>query len=131
MRLIKLLICLIKGHDFKEPSLVNTINKNNWLKRCSRCGCYVMHGDIGQIIVTGKDAYKIKKEFEEKFPYSVRGGDQMNQCGLCKNFNKSRNRCEVKGTFHRASDTGKNACFYHFKEGEPIEEKEEATHELP
>lgn len=55
----------------------------------------------------------------------------MNQCGNCKNFNKTRNMCNVKGTFHRASDAGKDACFHHFDEGEPMEENEEEMHELP
>lgn len=54
----------------------------------------------------------------------------MNQCGRCKNYNKSRNICTVKGTFHKASDIGKAACLYHFEEGEPIEEKEEVVYEI-
>lgn len=67
---MKFLKCIFKGHQL-EKSIVNTINSNNWLKRCSRCGLYLMHGDIGKVILTKRQAMKIKKEFEKEFPYSV------------------------------------------------------------
>lgn len=71
---MKFLICLFKKHTL-EPSIVNTICKNNWLKRCSRCGLYLMHGDIGTVILTKKQAMKIKAEYEKEFPYMVSKGE--------------------------------------------------------
>lgn len=71
---MKLLICIFKKHKL-EPSIVNTICKNNWLKRCSRCGLYLMHGDIGTAILTKRQAMKIKAEFEKEFPYAVGKGE--------------------------------------------------------
>lgn len=67
---MKYLMCIFKKHKL-EPSIVNTISKNNWIKRCSRCGLYLMHGDIGTVILTKKQAMKIKDEYEKVFPYMV------------------------------------------------------------
>lgn len=71
---IKTIICAVVGHKLEEPSIVNTLCSNNWLKRCSRCGFYIMHGDIGSVHLTERQAYKVKREFEEEFPYSVKVG---------------------------------------------------------
>lgn len=71
---MKFLICLFKGHTL-EKSIVNTICRNNWLKRCSRCGLYLVHGDIGTMILTKRQAMKFKAEFERNFPYSVSKGE--------------------------------------------------------
>ena len=67
---MKNLKCLFIGHKL-EKSIVNTMNSNNWLKRCSRCGLYLMHGDIGTVILTKSQAMKVKEDFENQFPYSV------------------------------------------------------------
>lgn len=70
MNLIKLLKCLIAGHKFETPSIVNTLNPDNWLRKCSCCGFYIMHGEIGSVLLTEKQAFKVKNDFEERFPYS-------------------------------------------------------------
>ena len=67
---IKKLKCIFVGHTL-EKSIVNTMCSNNWIKRCSRCGMYLMHGDIGTIILTKQQALKLKAEFEEMFPYAT------------------------------------------------------------
>ena len=67
---MKILKCLFKGHQL-EKSIVNTICRNNWLKRCSCCGFYLMHGESGTVILTKRQAMKLKEEFEKEFPYSV------------------------------------------------------------
>ena len=69
---IKAILCMMAGHKLNEPSIVNTLCTNNWLKRCSRCGLYVMHGDIGSITLTKRRALRVKQEFEEEFPYCKR-----------------------------------------------------------
>lgn len=70
------LICIFKGHLLGN-SIVNTINTNNWLKRCSRCGLYVMHGGFhdNSILLTKRQALKVKREFEEHFPYTKKIGE--------------------------------------------------------
>ena len=70
MKLIKFLKCCVVGHKFDTPSIINTICSENWLKKCSCCGCYAIHGEIGSVILTERQAFKVKKEFEEDFPYS-------------------------------------------------------------
>lgn len=70
MNVIKLLKCFVVGHKVEAPSIVNTMCSNNWLKKCSCCGFYIMHGDVGSVLLTEKQAFKLKKEFEEEFPYS-------------------------------------------------------------
>lgn len=64
--------CWIFGHVCTTPSIVNTLNPNNWLRKCDRCGRYVMHGDIGQVTISEKDAFDVKRKFEIAFPYSVK-----------------------------------------------------------
>lgn len=39
---------------------------HNWIKRCNRCGAYIMHSDIGSITLSEREAIKTKKEFEEE-----------------------------------------------------------------
>lgn len=73
MKLIKFIKCLMVGHKFEEPSIVNTICSDNWLKKCSRCGLYIMHGELSSVPLTEKQAFKLKKEFEEEFPYAKVG----------------------------------------------------------
>lgn len=77
MKIPKAVVCGMVGHKFETPSIVNTMCSNNWIKQCSRCGIYIMHGDIGSVPLTKKQAFKIKREFEEAFPYSItkNGGD--------------------------------------------------------
>lgn len=71
---MKRIICWIEGHKLEDKSIVRTISSNNWLKKCSRCGQYVMHGDIGSVCISEKSALKIKANFEKEFPYSVEKG---------------------------------------------------------
>lgn len=67
MNIVKAIACLIVGHNTKaSESIVNTMCANNWLKQCNRCGAYVMHGNIGSITLSKKQALKIKKEYEEE-----------------------------------------------------------------
>lgn len=77
MRILK---CLFTGHKL-EKSIVNTINTNNWLKRCSTCGLYVMHGGFtdDSILLTKRQAMKVKREFEEAFPYAKQEGGGVNE----------------------------------------------------
>lgn len=70
MKIFKAIICVFMGHKFEKPSIVNTICRGNWLKECSRCGLYVMNGESGSVPMTKRGAYKVKKEFEEAFPYT-------------------------------------------------------------
>ena len=74
MNPVKFLKCVVVNHRLDTPSIVNTIDHNtNWLKKCSCCGMYVMNGDIGHVLLTKKQAFKVKEEFEKEFPYSVKG----------------------------------------------------------
>jgi hypothetical protein len=73
---IKAIICAIVGHKFQEPSIINTICSDDWLKRCSRCGLYHMHSGGFGVTLTKTEALKIKRGFEEAFPYSVKGGGE-------------------------------------------------------
>ena len=70
MNLLKAIICQFKGHDINpDESIVRDImkDKRNWLCQCHRCGMYEMHdGAIsgGSVVLTKKEAYKIKKDLE-------------------------------------------------------------------
>lgn len=69
---MKRIICMILGHPLERESIVNTICSNNWLRKCKRCGRYIMHGDVGSVCISEKEAMRVKSEFEKKFPYSVK-----------------------------------------------------------
>ena len=70
MNLLKAIICLFKGHDINpDESIVRDImkDKRNWLCQCHRCGLYEMRdGAISgmSVILTKREAYKVKKDFE-------------------------------------------------------------------
>ena len=66
MAVFKYIKCLIFGHDISgSKSIVETFCSNNWLKKCNRCGRYIMHGNIGSVCISEKEAQKIKMEFEK------------------------------------------------------------------
>ncbi len=66
MNPFKYIKCLFVGHDVsKSKSICDTINRNNWLKKCNCCGLYVMHSNIGSITLSEKSALKIKREFND------------------------------------------------------------------
>ena len=70
MNPLKAVICLFKGHDIDpDESIVSGVmkDKRNWLCQCHRCGLYEMHdGEISgiSVILTKKEAYKVKKDLE-------------------------------------------------------------------
>lgn len=65
MRVFNYIKCVIVGHDVSgSESIVETFCSNNWLKRCNRCGRYIMHGDIGSVCMSEKEALKVKRDFE-------------------------------------------------------------------
>lgn len=67
---LKAIICRIKGHsiDRNESIICATMfDKRNWLCKCKRCGYYLMHDGAGSgltILLTKKEAYRIKDEYE-------------------------------------------------------------------
>ena len=63
--LINKIICIIKGHTLERKSITKTINENNWCRRCTRCGKYVLHCDIGSVVISEKEALDFKREWEE------------------------------------------------------------------
>mgnify|MGYP003299518061 CR=1 FL=1 len=65
MELISRIVCRIKGHTLENKSITKTIGENNWCKRCTRCGKYVLHCDIGGVVISEKDALDFKREWEE------------------------------------------------------------------
>lgn len=75
MNPIKFIKCLVVGHTLKEPSIINFIDSGNYLKKCSCCGLYIGRSTYGmKKLFTEKEALKLKREFEEKFPYSKEVG---------------------------------------------------------
>ena len=75
MNPIKFVKCIFAKHQLDTPSIVNTICRNNWLKKCSCCGMYIMHGESGAVLLTEKQALKVKRDFEKAFPYMKEEGD--------------------------------------------------------
>lgn len=70
MNVLKYLKCTLFKHDVSGgKSIVNTFDGNNWIKRCDCCGRYVMHGHLGSISLSKKEAFRIKSEFDEIFRY--------------------------------------------------------------
>ena len=66
MNVFKYIKCLLFKHDISgSESIVETFNGNNWLKKCNCCGRYIMHGNLGSVCISEKEALKIKKEFDE------------------------------------------------------------------
>ena len=70
MNLLKAFICLFKGHDInQDESILSDVmkDKRNWLCQCHRCGLYEMRdGAISgkSVILTKREAYKVKKDLE-------------------------------------------------------------------
>lgn len=64
MNILKRLVCLFKGHVLTTPSITMAIGENNWLKKCDRCGYYVLHADAGGVTVSEKYALDFKRRFE-------------------------------------------------------------------
>ena len=67
--ILKFPICMIKGHVLDTPSIINFMDKRNYLKKCSRCGLYHAYSDLSMIssTITERKAMKLKREFERKF----------------------------------------------------------------
>lgn len=85
MNPLKAVICLFKGHDIDPgESIVSGFPKNDWLCQCHRCGLYEMHdGEISgiSVILTKKEAYKVKKDLEYQIAeieriMNARGNDE-------------------------------------------------------
>lgn len=68
MNILNRIKCSIVGHDVTDSeSIVKTFNSNNWLRRCKRCGRYVMHSEHVAVCISEREALEIKQEFEELF----------------------------------------------------------------
>lgn len=67
--IFKFPICMIKGHVLDTPSIINFMDKRNYLKKCSRCGLYHAYSDLNMIstTMTEREAMKMKRKFERKF----------------------------------------------------------------
>ena len=66
MKVLKHIKCMLYGHDISgSKSIVETINSHNWIKKCNCCGMYIMHGDLGSICISEKEALKLKSEFDK------------------------------------------------------------------
>lgn len=74
MRLFKVIKCAMKGHILDTPSIINFIDKDNYLKKCSRCGLYEGRSAFGMVaIFTEKEALQLKQESEMLFPHMKKG----------------------------------------------------------
>jgi hypothetical protein len=79
---MKKIICFFKGHSLGKELIGKTINPNNWCRKCTRCGKYILHGDIGSIAISEKEAMDFKRYYEkemkiintEKFDSKNNGG---------------------------------------------------------
>lgn len=68
MNILKYIKCLFVGHDISgNESIIKTFCSNHWIRKCNCCGRYIMHGDIGSISISEKEAFEFKNEFEEMF----------------------------------------------------------------
>ena len=67
--IIKYPMCLIKGHKLDTPSIIDFMDKGNYLKRCSRCGLYRARSvlDRIEVTVTESEALDLKREFDDIF----------------------------------------------------------------
>lgn len=75
--ILNAIVCVFKGHEIDpDESIVGDtmIDKRNWLCKCHRCGLYIMHDGAmsGQsIVMTKREAYEIKREFEQEFVNTI------------------------------------------------------------
>lgn len=68
MNIFKYIKCFFFGHDVSNSeSIVETFCDYNWIKKCNRCGRYIMHGHLGGICISKKEALKFKKKFDGTF----------------------------------------------------------------
>lgn len=58
--------CFINGHDVSgNESIIEAFNDNNWIKQCNCCRRYIMHGDLGSISISKKEALDFKAKHEQ------------------------------------------------------------------
>lgn len=70
MNILNRIKCSIVGHDVtgSESLVKNTmLDSDNWLRRCRRCGMYVMHSGHFAVCISEREALEIKQEFDELF----------------------------------------------------------------
>lgn len=66
MNIIKRIKCDFIGHDIDpDESIINFIDKHNYLCKCHRCGFYVAQSTMGpKVVISEKRALEWKDEFE-------------------------------------------------------------------
>ena len=42
IKILGIVKCWLCGHKLNSPSIINTFCSNNWLKKCDRCGLYII-----------------------------------------------------------------------------------------
>ena len=67
--LIKYPVCFFKGHRLETPSIIDFMDKRNYLTRCSRCGLYHAYSYMSGISLTVSKRYamKLKRKFDKEF----------------------------------------------------------------
>ena len=80
--ILKRIICGFKGHepDPDDDLIAGIMNDpRNWMRRCKRCGCYLIHdGAISGLTVTlseseaKQEAEELRREVERIILYSTR-----------------------------------------------------------
>ena len=67
--IIKYPVCLIKGHKLDTPSIIDFMDKGNYLKKCTRCGLYHARSSLSGIELTVTERWALEKnrEFDEIF----------------------------------------------------------------
>lgn len=72
-RILELLmrpVCIAKGHRPEGESIIQTrLPEINYIKRCGRCGRYVLHSHIGEMTLTKKIALEAKARYEQAMDY--------------------------------------------------------------
>ena len=93
--ILKFPICIIKGHVLDTPSIINFTDNRNHLKKCSRCGLYHAYSDVSitSVLMTERGAMKMKREFEEKFPYLKTKGEMIH-CKECEWYEPDSGICK-------------------------------------
>ena len=65
-KIMKKIICGIKGHILEKESLTKTIGANNWCRKCTRCGRYILQCDIGSVVVSEAEAFEFAEDFKKE-----------------------------------------------------------------
>ena len=70
IRALALPVCWTRGHRPEGESIIDTrLPEVNYIKRCGRCGRYILHTHIGEMTLTEKAALQAKAKHDRAMAF--------------------------------------------------------------